>query len=259
MSAKRCASAALAGVSAGMKISPTPEFGLADLLLEQPLLVGHVGVGDLRPCAEHLAQHACPADLHADLVDQRAVLDIVAGQALAQRAGRHAVARSTSAIALAMSWSDTTMRRRSTSCSRSRSSISWRVICGVRWSSTSGVHRQAGGQREQPAAVVDIITADDIAIDDGNDLCRPRLGRRSSGGHRCRQRGPRRPPAGQRRSGPKERNGGSWHAKTPASPGRWHQRLGRGPQSPLNPNVPTVLRVIWNKIVESPLSPSTDV
>ena len=58
-------------------------FGLADLLRQQPLLLGHLGIGDLHLVAELLAQHLGPAELRADLVDQRAQADAVRRRASA--------------------------------------------------------------------------------------------------------------------------------------------------------------------------------
>ena len=55
-------------------------------------LVRHVRVGDLGLGAELLAQHADPAELHADLVYERAQRDALAGEQGAHRAGRHVVA-----------------------------------------------------------------------------------------------------------------------------------------------------------------------
>ena len=56
-----------------MKISPTRYSGLPTMLRQQPLLLGDLGIGDLDLIAQLLAQHLGPAELRADLVDQRAI------------------------------------------------------------------------------------------------------------------------------------------------------------------------------------------
>ena len=177
-----------------MKISPTRYSGLPTCCASRRCCSAISASLIFTLLAKLLAQHLAPAELGADLVDQRALADAVGRQLLPQAARRQAVARldvpgSPSAIAL----SGITILRRCTSCMRSRSSMSWRVICCFSRSITSWRQRQAG--RDRQTAVRDCSTsdvADHVAIDHRDDAGglhgRRRRQLRPGGKRRCRRR-----------------------------------------------------------------------
>ena len=65
VSAKRCASAAVGGIVNRNEDLADAILRLADLLRQQPLLLGHLRIGDLHLVAKLLAQHLGPAELRA--------------------------------------------------------------------------------------------------------------------------------------------------------------------------------------------------
>ena len=122
-----------------MKISPTRYSGLPTCCASSTLLLGHLGIGDLHLIAKLLAQHLGPAELRAHLIDQGPLADATRVELLSQRTCRQAVARLDIVDRVGDRLVGITIWRRCTSCMRSFSSMSWRVICCFSRSSTSGV------------------------------------------------------------------------------------------------------------------------
>ena len=164
-------------------------FRLADQLGLELLLFRHLGVGHLRLVAQLLAQHLRPAELGADLIDQRALADAVGGQLLPQRAGRQAVAlfdivdRLRNLLVRHDDLAPLHLLHAQPLIDQLAGDLRLQPVQHI------GRHRQAGGQREQPRPVIHIDVGDDLAIDHGDDaaglLRRRRRHCRRCGIHRC--------------------------------------------------------------------------
>ena len=153
---------------------------LANLLRQHTLLLGHLRIGDLHLIAKLLANHLGPAELRAQLIDQGPLADTTRVEPLSQRTCRQAVAR----LDIADRVGDRLVGNHDTATQHLlhaqllidelAGDLMLEPIQHVR------LHRQAGGQCEQPGTVVDIGIADHVAIHHGHDPRRLRRRRRRS-------------------------------------------------------------------------------
>ena len=217
MSAKRCASAALGRVLDRDEDLAHVVLGLPGLRLEQAALLVDLGVADVALRPQLLAQHPGPAELDANLVDQRPERHPAAAQALAQRTLLHAVAR----LDLADRLGDVAVAHRDLAPLHllQPQPLVDQLPRHLRPQPVQHLrrHRHPGAQREQPAPILHIGIGDHVAIDHRDDL----LGRRHRRLRRRRGRPlrqPRLPRLGLR--GQRQRHGGAEEARGEAY--SWH-------------------------------------
>jgi hypothetical protein len=164
-----------------------PVLGLAGLLLQQALLVGDLGLRDLRLLAKLLADHVGPSDLHAQLVDQGAQVDAAAGELVAHAVRLHAVAL----LDVVQRLGDLLVGHHDVAALHLLQAQPLVDQLARRLAAQPVEHLgrdlQAGRQRQQPAAVVDVALGDHVPVHHGDDAAR--LRRRGPGGEQRREGG----------------------------------------------------------------------
>ena len=144
-------------------------FELAGLALMQPHLIVDLGIGDGQLVGELLAQNLSPAQLHPDLIDQRADADVLCAEFLPQRAIRHIVAL----FDVMDRTGDLFVRHHDLAslCLLQTQFFLDQLIGDLVLQAPDHIvrRREAGGQREQARAVFDVAAGDHIAVDHRDD------------------------------------------------------------------------------------------